>query len=178
MFWWFFCLFVCRWWHRSGSWRSSRIYRKILLHLAVLVLLSFSPIRKFSFWAYVFVFAWFVSFFYLCVCGFCVVLWLDAEVLSFFFFFFLWKFLIWELDADFLKILCVCMFNNCLFLWIWLIGLWFEFLCVCFFFINFFSCNFGCLNGKVINLQFWERSGEGNIKYGIIMLIMRVYLYS
>ena len=88
MFWWFFFL-IFRWWHRSGSWRSSRIYRKILLHLAVLVLLSFSPIRKvfffFFFFVSVFFFAWFVTWFLWILSG---VQGLDGEVLSFFIFIF------------------------------------------------------------------------------------------
>ena len=130
----FFLIF--RWWHRSGSWRSSRIYRKILLHLAVLVLLSFSPIWKFSFFCLCFLFCLichliFVDFVWSTRIG-----WWSFEL--FYFYFCVWNLLIWEFDADFLKILCVCMFNNCLFLWIWFLGLWFSYFSLTWIFVVIF----------------------------------------
>ena len=131
----FFLIF--RWWHRSGSWRSSRIYRKILLHLAVLVLLSFSPIRKvFFFFLFLFSFLLDLSPDF---CGFCLEYkdWM-VKFWAFFFYFCVWNLLIWEFDADFLKILCVCMFNNCLFLWIWFLGLWFSYFSLTWIFVVIF----------------------------------------
>ena len=100
-----FLVKFCRWsWRRSGSWRSSRIYRKILLRLAVLVLLllllllpALSPIRIFFFFfvfssiSFCLILELFPGFLWCCVC-YCF--WFDLRV--------------W---CWFLKILCVCLIN-------------------------------------------------------------------
>ena len=72
-------------------------------------------------------------------CGFCLEYkdWM-VKFWAFFFNFCVWNLLIWEFDADFLKILCVCMFNNCLFLWIWFLGLWFSYFSLTWIFVVIF----------------------------------------